>query len=188
MAVKIKYLTEMEQEALFKAIKRAKNPRDTAMFSLALHLGLRLSEILHRETKLYVRRVKGSRNFRFNLMDRDVKLIRNWLKARKTFADAEHNPYLFITRRSANGMMTPQGFQFLMKRYCDKAGISMEKAHPHVLKHSCAVNILMSGEDVFSVQEVLGHVNIQSSMKYLELGLPEKIKRLNGVLEKAHKV
>jgi type 1 fimbriae regulatory protein FimB len=192
----IKYWTEDEQQRFFKVIKEGRQSRDIAMFSLMLHLGLRLMEALHiklddlthKESKLYVRRLKNGKNFRFNLMDKDTKLIRKWLKERKSYPDAKINPYLFISRRSANGMITPQGIQFKMLQYCQKAGIPKDKCHPHVLRHTCAVNILMSGHDVFTVKEILGHRNIQSSMEYLELGLPEQVKRLNGVLEKAHRV
>ncbi len=50
---------------------------------------------------------------------------------------------------------------------------------------TAAVRPLMAGEDVYTVQDCLGHRNITSSMKYLKLSDPDRDKRLAGVREKA---
>lgn len=189
---KIKYFDDNERKRFFKEIKKAGNARDLCLFNFMLHYGLRLREALHiklddlqdKQTRLYVRRVKSGKSFCFDLMPSDLKLLKDWLEEREKYSNAK-SPYLFISKRSKTGMITAQGIQFVMLEYCKKANIPRDKAHPHVLRHTTAVNILMSGQDVFTVREVLGHKNINSSIRYLELGTPEKRKRLNKVFEKA---
>jgi len=191
----ILYLTEQEEQRLFKVIRKQKNPRDICLFNLILHFGLRLKEALHIKLedfekrsdgmRLFIRRVKNGESKSERLMTGDITLYLNWMKARSKFKNAEINPYLFISRKSGAGMISEQAIQWTMLRYCQEAGIARDKSHPHVLRHTAAVRLLMAGGDVYTVQDCLGHRNITSSMKYLKLSNPDRDRRLGGVREKA---
>jgi len=49
------------------------------------------------------------------------------------------------------------------------AGVEKHKAHPHILRHSWAVNSLKQGVDLVTVQRILGHTKIEMTAKYLRL-------------------
>jgi len=191
----ILYLTEEEEQRLFKAVKKQKSLRDICLFSFMLHFGLRLKEALHIKLddfekrsdgiRLFIRRVKNGESKSERLITGDITLYLNWLKARSKFKNSEVNPYLFISRKSGAGMITMQAIQWAMLRYSQQAGIKRDKSHPHVLRHTAAVRLLMAGGDVYTVQDCLGHRNITSSMKYLKLSDPDRDRRLGGVREKA---
>src|SRR5215218_1962087 len=74
----IKYMTEEELAAFFRVITSA---RDTAIFRIAYHRGLRAREIgglqladwIQRDDRLIVRRLKGSAGGEYHLSSREVR-------------------------------------------------------------------------------------------------------------------
>jgi integron integrase len=68
--------------------------------------------------------------------------------------------------------LTDQGIQRAFKRAVEKAGIH-KPATPHTLRHSFATHLLQSGYDIRTVQELLGHADVSTTMIYthvLKLG------------------
>ena len=49
--------------------------------------------------------------------------------------------------------------------------------HPHMLRHACGYKLVNEGHDTRSLQQYLGHKNIQHTVRYTELA-PDRIKSL----------
>ena len=61
--------------------------------------------------------------------------------------------------------MYDQTFQRAFKRALSSAGI-VKKATPHTLRHSFATAVLQAGYDIRTVQELLGHADVATTMIY----------------------
>jgi len=163
----IKYLTQDELKRLLGVIE---SKRDLAIFRVAYYHGLRASEIgmLKLEDanllrgRIRIDRAKHSQGGEYPMHPSEIKAIKAWLKERK-----DSNLWLFPSQRGSP--ISRFTLDKLMKHYGKKADIPEDKRHFHVLKHSIATHMLDAGTDIRSVQDWIGHKNIQNTVVYAQI-------------------
>jgi len=69
--------------------------------------------------------------------------------------------------------MTSRAVYLMLKRLGKKPGV--ERLHPHLWRHTFAVNYLMNGGDVFSLQQILGHTTLEIVRRYVNLASSQVI-------------
>lgn len=62
----------------------------------------------------------------------------------------------------------PSNFRKRFLGVCQTAGICRELAHPHVLRHTRAFELLRAGVRISTVQDLLGHASILTTAIYLK--------------------
>jgi len=73
-----------------------------------------------------------------------------------------------ISGRIKRHHLDPAGFQRTFRQAAIDAGIR-KFVHAHTLRHSFATNMLESGADIRTVQELLGHSNVSTTMVYTHI-------------------
>jgi integrase/recombinase XerD len=165
------YLTREEWGRLLKVIK---SPRDRAIFLMAYTYGLRASEVgLLRVTdidfardRIYIRRLKGSISGEWRLMPEVEKALKRWLQERQRRGWGD-KAALFLSNRGLPIDRTT--LHVLMRKYGEAAGLPPHKRHFHVLKHTAAAHLLEATHDIVGTKDWLGHRNISSTMRYVQL-------------------
>jgi site-specific recombinase XerD len=75
--------------------------------------------------------------------------------------------------KKAGKGMTPNGLLQLIERIGRAAGASQKRCSPHTFRHTFAVNFLMNGGNVFSLQQILGHETLTVTRRYVDLAQGE---------------
>jgi len=149
--------------------------RDKAILETLFSTGLRVSELvklnrdqLDLERKEFGVKGKGNKLRVVFLSDTAAQWIERYLQARK-----DHFKPLFIrysgavdTQKNGEKMrLTARSVQRIVSKYAKRSGLPIEVT-PHTLRHSFATDLLISGADIRSVQEMLGHESIRTTQVY----------------------
>jgi len=168
-------LTPPEMLALLKAARK-RSTRDWAMILLAYRHGLRASEVCGikmadidlKSGSISIRRLKGSLHtiqplyqHRGQPLLDESAAIRAWLHKRT----ADGSDYLFTSQKG--GKLDRTQFFRNFQKVAEAAGLSVEKRHPHVLKHSLASHLVAGNANLALVRQALGHRSISSTMQYI---------------------
>ena len=65
--------------------------------------------------------------------------------------------------------LDPSNFRKCFLARCKEANIPRELSHPHVLRHTRAIELLRAGVPITAVQQLLGHASLTTTAVYLQL-------------------
>ena len=151
----------------------AKGTRDKAMLELMYATGIRVSELIElnvSDVNLQtgsIRCYSKNRERFIPMYPYAVSILRDYLDhVRSSMVSSEENEALFVNMSGER--MSRQGFWKIIKYYQNKAKIKKDIT-PHMLRHSFAAHLLENGADLKSVQKMLGHSDISSTLFYTQL-------------------
>jgi integrase len=138
------------------------------MILVAYRHGLRASELCDLEwsqidftsATLHVQRAKNGKPATHPIRGDELRALR------KLRREAPKSSFVFVSERG--GPFTTDSFNWLVKRAGRKAGMAFQ-AHAHMLRHACGYALANAGHDTRSLQDYLGHKNIQHTVRYTEL-------------------
>ena len=159
----------LTEEQARRLLETAHTPWHRAMLALLLFAGLRRSEAtaitlddLNLENGQLLVPGKGAKQRVVPLTPSVVHAIREYLPCRRR-APSTH---LFVSRVGAHPIAGRVANRML-KRVLKEAGLDHEAITPHRLRHAFATHLIRSGVDVRTVQELLGHADLQTTARYL---------------------
>ena len=186
------YLVEEQLNALTKSYQswfdsahpryRKQRGRHWATYLVLRFSGARLGEVIKiddtqdinwREAEIKVRTLKRrKRAFRTVFLPQQVVTELSRLLAE------------FPSLRGRLFKVHPRVFRRVFAERATEAGIPRELAHPHILRHSRAVELLRAGVPITLVQQLMGHASLTTTAVYLQIHQSEakRILREKGLL------
>jgi site-specific recombinase XerD len=176
----VHFLTRPEVEALLSApdTETWSGRRDHALLLLAVQTGLRLSEITALKQQdlvlgkgAHVRVIgKGRKERCVPLAKPTVAVLKAWINE----SAASSAQTLFLSARGAQ--LSADGVQYILSKHAVAASrecssLKAKKITPHVLRHSCAMELLQAGVDRAMIALWLGHESVETTQMYFHANL-----------------
>jgi len=188
-------ITPEESDSILNTLVRQ---RDRLFVLAGQHLGMRISELLSLkvgtvaigmlpkdEITIARRKLKGGKSGRKGLHGRTIPVHPDLASALAIYlADFPGGPpapdsYLFPSRKGFNRPIGIHRAWHIMKVAAMEGGLNADRISTHSLRKSFAAAIYeASGHDLRATQELLGHTEVETTVKYIE---PNK-ERLAGLV------
>ena len=165
-------LTDIELAAIVSAIDAHTSwgARNLSIILLLLDGGLRFTEVLTLEMsnlhieECYVKVMgKGQKERIVPFGNSAQKALMKYIFHFRLEPLADDRVFLNLDGRP----MTEAGLKLMIQRLAQVSGVT--RLHAHLLRHTFAVNYLMNGGDVFTLQQILGHTTLEMVRHYINL-------------------
>lgn len=166
-----KYLTISQASALLQAVSGQNAKRDYAILMLFLNCGIRRSELVGLNiSDVYEDRIrvigKGNKERIVYFGSACHKAIEAYMEERNQIVLTD-NRALFGSRNGNRISVT--AVHRLVEKALLKAGLDATQFSAHKLRHTAATMMLSGGVDIKTVQEVLGHENLNTTQIYTHI-------------------
>lgn len=165
-----------------RLIVLTENLKHKTILTMAYSSGLRISEVAHLKVSdidtarmtVLVRQGKGKKDRYTILSKAALGTLTQYLETYKPAS------WLFPGATS-NKPITESSIGCVMRAAKNRAGIT-KRATIHTLRHSFATHLLEQGTDIRSVQSLLGHRSIMTTVVYLHVS-PKSLSRVTSPLD-----
>ena len=155
--------------------------RNRALFELMYSSGLRISEVINlnledvdlKERVLVVRNGKGGKDRYVPFSKVSESFLRLYIENCRKEKKLIDEKALFIGQRRR---LKKNGIRIIFIKILKECGIDRKDITVHSLRHTAATHLLEGGADVRYVQELLGHEDIETTVRYTHV-LMEHLKR-----------
>jgi len=167
-----KYLTIEDCVKLLYSVDGPYKERDYCILVLFLNCGLRESELVgldlgdYRDNSIRVTG-KGDKQRVIYMNEASVAAIEAYLPYRIHAKKPKDANAMFISREG--NRISTQTIQYLVKKYLKIAGLSQKDFSVHKLRHTAATLMYQNGVDIRTLQEFLGHEQVNTTMIYTHL-------------------
>lgn len=164
-----RHLRDVDVELFFSVVS---SDRDKAMFMLMLRCGLRVQEVAnltlddvdYRRSQLMVKCGKGAKDRVVYISNDGAESLAAYLQNRPI--TNERKIFLVEKGRCKGQPISVRGIQKRIEYYASESGISVSC---HKLRHTMATQLLNADADLVTIQDLLGHNRIKTTMRYCKL-------------------
>lgn len=155
-------------------LSKAEGARNRAIIEVLFSCGLRVSELvnmklsdLYLEDRVLLVRGKGNKERLVPVSNKAITDLKRWFFDRNLMKiKPGEDDYVFLNRRGAH--LTRTMILIMVKRQAEEAGIK-KTISPHTFRHSFATALLQGGADLRSIQAMLGHEKIDTTLVYTHI-------------------
>lgn len=155
-------------------LSKAEGARNRAIIEVLFSCGLRVSELvnmklsdLYMEDRVLLVRGKGNKERLVPVSSKAIADLKRWFFDRNLMKiKPGEDDYVFLNRRGAH--LTRTMILIMVKRQAEEAGIK-KTISPHTFRHSFATALLQGGADLRSIQAMLGHEKIDTTLVYTHI-------------------
>lgn len=145
--------------------------RDKAIFLFLLDTGARAAETCEvnledidlQNGSVLIRSGKGRKPRTVFLGKKSKRALRVYIKSRVKPNKLNPDSALWVTQKESR--LTYWGLNQILRRRAKK--INIEKPSPHDFRRAFALNFLRNGGDIYSLQHLMGHADLQVLRRYL---------------------
>lgn len=159
---------------------RSKNERDYVLFMFGIYTGLRISDILKLRVRdvrekdyVYIRENKTGKEKRFPINAELKPVITSYIQGKKDFEylfKSPNFPNKAISRQQAYNILTDAGKVF---------GICA--IGTHTLRKTFGYHMYQQTHDAVTIKEILNHVDISVTLRYIGINQDNKDKAIRGL-------
>jgi len=187
----VEYLEDKEVTAVLDSVDldSPNGLRDYALLMFLYNTGARVQEVvdleihdLRLETPYQVKLTgKGRKQRACPLWPETVTAVQNYLNNRQP--DASEVSSVFLNANAKP--ITRFGIRYIVRRCAATASqvcssMKSKKISPHTFRHTTAMHMLQSGNDISTIKAWLGHADINTTHGYVEIDMNMKRKALEA--------
>ncbi len=173
----------ISEEKILEGLLKIENVKHRALLIVAYSAGLRVSEVVKLKItdinadrmQIFIERAKGKKDRMATLGSFTLQLLEEYISAVKpmTWIFQGQDKSAHISCRSA---------QSIFKEAYKNLGLPPSISF-HSLRHSYATHLLENGTDIKYIQELLGHNDIKTTLRYTHVSI-DAIKKIESPLDK----
>jgi len=164
-----------------KLFEVTQNVKHNLMLKICYGMGLRVSEVVNikitdidsNTMQVFIERAKGKKDRYANLPESILEQLRAYYKL--------HKPQKYLFKGLQGEQYSIRSVQQVFKNAMKKAGIN-KVIGIHGLRHSFATHLLENGTDIKFIQELLGHNDIKTTMRYIHVS-EQQLKNVKSPLD-----
>lgn len=173
----------ISEEKIIKGLMAVQNLKHKAILVMAYSAGLRVSEVTKLKVvdinsdrmQVFVEKAKGKKDRVVTLSVLALKILREYFAAYKP-------GYWLFEGQFPGSPLTPRSAQAIFKMAYKKLGLPAHIGF-HSLRHSFATHLLENGTDIRFIQDILGHNDINTTLRYTHVS-KKAIQSIESPLDK----
>jgi len=158
----------LSEEEVFKLINAPKNLKHRAILYTIYSCGMRLNEVLNLrivdihtdDTYIFIKGAKGKKDRRTLLSKSLLLILRRYY--------TEYKPAYWLFEGQEGGKYSAGSVQKIFRKAQQESGVNPWST-PHTLRHSFATHLLENGENLRTVQILLGHESTKTTEIYTHI-------------------
>jgi len=158
------------------------NLRDLALFNLGIDsklracdlLSLRVSDVASGkevQSRAIIRQKKTKRPVRFEITARTRKSVEEWINAQ----DMTDSDYLFPSRLRSSPHLSLRQYARIVETWVSSIGLDPTAYGTHSMRRTKATLIYRRTKNLRAVQLLLGHTNLDSTVRYLGIEIDDAL-------------